>query len=555
MLMRPAPRIVLYGRHSTAMQTATSSIDQTESCMKLVAYVGGAVMATYHDPEQSGYRRDRPGLRKLLADIESGTVDLIVCEALDRLARDAEDVAWLGKKLAYHRVQLHTVSEGHVDEIKFAVAGLLGAIFLKHLIDKTLRGMEAAVLAGRCAGGRSYGYKRVIRLDDRGERVRGLLEVDKAQAAIVERIFTEFAAGASSIQIATRLNADGVPGPRGGQWNASTVRGDPKKATGILNNPLYVGRLVWGRRQWRRNPDSEKRERRYRLREHSEWIEVAVPDLRIVDDAQWSAVQTQIEQRSRPSKDVPIARQNRRKHLLSGLIRCSCCGSGYTISGKDYYRCAGQKERGTCSNTVSVRKGPLETATLSILQHQLLTEDHARLFAEEFQRELARLTSTSARQDQSIIDHLAVVTREIDTLAANMLAAVASPALLKLLGDREAEKARLEGQLNTPTAVAPSATILSRPAVQQLFKEKVGRLREALDAETVRDEAAEILSTLIESVTIYPDGRDGPEAEVVAKVADLVAFATNDNAAREGGMSSSMVVVAGTGFEPVTFRL
>jgi site-specific DNA recombinase len=553
--MRPAPRIVLYGRHSSAMQTPTSSSDQTKSCMKLVAYVGGTVIATYHDPEQSGYRRDRPGLRKLLADIESGTVDLIVCEALDRLARDAEDVAWLGKKLAYHRVQLHTVSEGHVDEIKFAVAGLLGAIFLKHLVDKTLRGMEAAVLAGRCAGGRSYGYKRVIRLDDRGERIRGLLEVDEAQAAIVERIFSEFAAGASSIQIATRLNADGVPGPRGGQWNASTVRGDPKKATGILNNPLYVGRLVWGRRQWRRNPDSEKRERRYRLREHSEWIEVAVPDLRIVDDAQWSAVQAQIEQRLRPSTDVPVARQNRRKHLLSGLIRCSCCGSGYTISGKDYYRCAGQKERGTCSNTVSVRKGPLETATLSILQYQLLTEDHARLFADEFGREMARLTSISARQDQSIIDRLAVVTREIDTLAANMLAAAASPALLKLLGDREAEKARLEGQLSTPTAVVPSATILSHPAVQQLFEEKVGRLREALDAETVRGEAAEILSTLIESVTIFPDGRDGPEAEVVAKVSDLVNFATNDNAAPRGGDRSSMVVVAGTGFEPVTFRL
>ena len=553
--MRPAPRIVLYGRHSSAMQTPTSSIDQTESCMKLVAYVSGTVMATYHDPEQSGYRRDRPGLRKLLADIEAGTVDMIVCEALDRLARDAEDVAWLGKKLAYHRVQLHTVSEGHVDEIKFAVAGLLGAIFLKHLIDKTLRGMEAAVLAGRCAGGRSYGYKRVIRLDDRGERIRGLLEIDEAQAAIVERIFSDFAAGASSIQIATRLNADGVPGPRGGQWNASTVRGDPKKATGILNNPLYVGRLVWGRRQWRRNPDSEKRERRYRLREHSEWIEVAVPDLRIVDDVQWSAVQAQIEQRLRPSTDVPVARQNRRKHLLSGLIRCSCCGSRYTISGKDYYRCAGQKERGTCSNTVSVRKGPIETATLSILQHQLLTEDHARLFADEFRREIARLTSISARQDQSIIDRLAVVTREIDTLAANMLASMASPALLKLLGDREAEKARLEGQLSTPTAVAPSATILSHPAVQQLFEEKVRCLREALDAETVRGEAAEILSALIESVTIFPDGRDGPEAEVVAKVADLVAFATNDNAAPRGGDRSSMVVVAGTGFEPVTFRL
>ena len=64
------------------------------------------------------------------------------------------------------------------------------------------------------------------------------------------------------------------------------------------------------------------------------------------------------------------------------------------------------------------------------------------------------------------------------------------------------------------------------------------------------------MSTLIESVTIYPDGEHGPEAEVVAKVSALLAWATNDNAAREGGvMSSSAMVVAGTGFEPVTFRL
>ncbi len=548
-------RVALYGRHSTAMQTASSSADQAASCMKLVDYLGGTVVATYLDPEQSGYRRDRPGLMKLLRDIETGAVDLVVCEALDRLARDAEDVAFVGKKLMYHRVPLHTVSEGHVDEIKFAVAGMLGAIFLKHLIDKTVRGMEAAVLAGRFAGGRAYGYKRVIKLDARGEVIRGLLEIDAAQGVIVERIFAEFAAGASSIQIATRLNADGIPGPKGGSWNASTIRGDPKKATGILNNPLYAGRLVWGRRQWRRNPDSEKRERRYRLRDQSEWIEVAVPGLRIVNDSQWSAVQAQIEQRLRPSANVPVARQNRKKHLLSGLIRCSCCGSAYTISGKDYYRCAGQKERGTCSNTLSVRKGPLETATLSILQHQLLTEDHARLFAEEFKYEMARLTSTAARQDQSLIDRLAVVTREIDTLAANMLAAVASPTLLRLLADREAEKSRLEGQLNIRTNVVPSATILPHPALLQLFEEKVARLRETLDNETVRGEAAEILSTLIESVTIYPHGKDGPEAEVVAKVADLLAFVTNDNAAPKGGDRSSMVVVAGTGFEPVTIRL
>ncbi|WP_443024660.1 recombinase family protein [Sphingomonas sp. Ag1] len=555
MLMKTCPRIALYGRHSTAMQTATSSADQAASCMKLVDYLGGTVVETYLDPEQSGYRRDRPALKRLLRDVEAGMIDTIVCDSLDRLARDAEDVAFLGKKLVYHRVALHTVSEGYVDEIKFAVAGLLDAILLKNLVDKTVRGMEAAVLAGRFAGGRAYGYKRVIRLDAREEVIRGLLDIDEQHATIVRRIFLEFAAGASSIQIATRLNAEGILGPRGGQWNASTIRGDPKKGTGILNNALYVGRLIWGRRQWRRNPDSEKRERRYRLRDCSEWVEVAVPDLRIVTDEVWTSVQQQIEQRRRPDEQVPVGRQNRKKHLLSGLIRCSSCGSGYTISGKDYYRCAGHKERGTCSNKVSVRKGPLEAASLAILQHSLLTEDHARLFVEEFGREMARITASTLQQDQATSDRLSAVVREIDNLAANMLTGVLSPTLAKLLSDREAEKQRWEAKLAEQAINAPTATMLPHPTLLRLFEEKVGQLRETLNDETARGEAAEILSTLIESVTIYPAGPHGPEAEVVARVSDLLIWATNDNAAPGGGVSSSVAVVAGTGFEPVTFRL
>jgi site-specific DNA recombinase len=53
-MLRPAgPRVVLYGRHSSSMQTASSSTDQTASCMKLVNYAGGTVMATYHD--QAGH--------------------------------------------------------------------------------------------------------------------------------------------------------------------------------------------------------------------------------------------------------------------------------------------------------------------------------------------------------------------------------------------------------------------------------------------------------------------------------------------------------------------
>ena len=55
----------------------------------------------------------------------------------------------------------------------------------------------------------------------------------------------------------------------------------------------------------------------------------------------------------------------------------------------------------------------------------------------------------------------------------------------------------------------------------------------------------EVLATLIESVTIYPEGPNGPEAEVVSKVADLAAFTLNDNAIPRRRAASSMAVVAG----------
>src|SRR5690606_33862129 len=117
---------------------------------------------------------------------------------------------------------------------------------------------------------------------------------------------------------------------------------------GILNNPLYRGELVWKRREWRKNPDSEDRERRYRLRHESEWVRFDVPDLRIVSQDSWNAVRTELQRRSRDLSTIasPVA-SKRRKHLLSGIIKCAVCGSNFTIAGKVYYRCAGERERGT----------------------------------------------------------------------------------------------------------------------------------------------------------------------------------------------------------------
>lgn len=131
-----------------------------------------------------------------------------------------------------------------------------------------------------------------------------------------------------------------------------------------------------------------------------------------------------------------------------------------------------------------------------------------------------------------------------------------SPTLTRLLGEREIEKQEIEARLATTPVVKPAAAIPSAPILLKRFEAKIANLYASLDVEESRTEAAAIVARLIERVTIHPHGAHGPEAEVEASAGVLLRFATNENSRRpfEGG-GSSITVVAGTGFEPVTFRL
>jgi Recombinase len=54
--------------------------------------------------------------------------------------------------------------------------------------------------------------------------------------------------------IAKTLNSDSVPGPGGAAWGPSTINGNATRGTGILNNELYIGRLVWNRLRYLKDP-------------------------------------------------------------------------------------------------------------------------------------------------------------------------------------------------------------------------------------------------------------------------------------------------------------
>ena len=199
-------RAALYARYSTDMQKASSIDDQERVCRAICKDRGNTVMHVFSDSAVSGGTDDRPGYRGLLRAIESGQVDVLVCEAIDRLGRDSEHAARLQKIAHFHGVDIVTTG-GVVDDIHFSVNSLLSTMFLKNLAQKTQRGLEGRVLAGKSAGGLSYGYSVARRPLPGGTFTTGELAINAAEAAVVRRIFEDYAKGLSSRAIAVALNA------------------------------------------------------------------------------------------------------------------------------------------------------------------------------------------------------------------------------------------------------------------------------------------------------------------------------------------------------------
>lgn len=102
---------------------------------------------------------------------------------------------------------------------------------------------------------------------------------------MVRRIFEDYASGASPWAIAATLNPEGIPGPRGGEWIDTTIRGQVDRGTGVLSNELYTGRVVWNRWSDVRDPSTGKRLARMNPKE--EWEVSTDETLRIADDALW----------------------------------------------------------------------------------------------------------------------------------------------------------------------------------------------------------------------------------------------------------------------------
>src|SRR3546814_10177804 len=93
-----------------------------------------------------------------------------------------------------------------------------------------------------------------------------------------------------------------ISGPLGRAWGDTSIRGHVCRGTGIVNNELYAGVLVWNRLRYIKNPATGRRVSR--VNPESEWIRTEVPDLRIVDEELWQAALRRQEEISTKFENV-----------------------------------------------------------------------------------------------------------------------------------------------------------------------------------------------------------------------------------------------------------
>ncbi|WP_029660477.1 recombinase family protein [Aliihoeflea sp. 2WW] len=544
-------KAAIYARYSTDLQNERSTEDQIDLCKAFAKREGFTVAGTYADKAMSGASmHGRLDLARMVQDAKDGQFKVIVVEALDRLSRDIADMATLHKTMDFIGVRIVSVNDGEANTINVALRGLVAQLFREDNVHKVRRGMSGLIKQGLSAGGKAYGY----RPDPTNP---GKPQIVEDEAAIVLRIFEDYAKGTSPKAICRQLNAEHVKPPRGKLWAPSALYGSASRGTGMLRNPIYVGRIVWNKVHMIKDPSTGKRVSR--PNPENDWKTADVPDLRIIPDELFDAVQAQIIGRAQTAKGGPIRGNNRPKRLLSGLLKCGACGAGMAVAGVDKsgrtrLRCSAHTNSGACPDPKTFYLADVEELVIHSLTKELASPEQIEVYARRYIEARHAQGAHEHRRRAEIEARLAAIAKDNDQLLG---------LLMKGIGDQDAIDARMKAQgaerddlkqelaslpkgnnvVLHPTAIKAFANRLMGKAIDPLRPPRA-RLEMTLILLDDMGELAPIVRELIRSITLDrdDDGRLTIEVE-----ATLVPFLQED-----GQPVGAAPLVAEEGFEPPT---
>jgi DNA invertase Pin-like site-specific DNA recombinase len=465
-------KAIIYARFSTDMQDEQSIFDQVRVCRAFAAQRSLSIGGEFSDEGISGAATgNRPGVQAALAALSTG--DVLVVMDLTRLCR-SQDLAPMLSRLKFRGVRVFAVQDGFDSDSRTArmqagMSGIMSEEFRTTVADRTRSALEMRALAGRPTGGKAYDNRE-----------------------IVEEVFRRYADGETLKAIVHDLNRREIPSP-GANWKPRCgVRGKwlVSALHAILKNEKYIGRVVWNKSQWFKDPDSGKRVRRERPRE--QWI--VQPGEAWVDEITWSRVQRRFVGRTKFDRTAT--------YPLSGLLECGICEKKMVVFGgkNRRYGCSAFKAGGeyACTNSASIPRKVIEAAVLEPLIAEMLSPEAInegvkmlRIERAKAERELAH-PETAADREVAALEAMV----RAGTVSADIMAPAIAEAKRRALAARTAPP---------PTVDLPWPT-------ESAWRAAVSSMREILNSDDIQA-ARDVLKRLVGKIRCTPDER-GMWAEV-----------------------------------------
>lgn len=286
----------------------------------------------YCDDGCSGTNFDRPSFKKMLSDIDEGKINLVIVKDLSRFGRNYVEAGMYVQRFTDSNIRFIAADDNYdslvnSDDLLFPIKNVVNEMYARDVSKKTKAAKKAKARDGQFIGSKApFGYK--IDPNDRHHLI-----VDEPAAQVVKRIFRLASEGVGCNKMAKIFREEKVLTPiayfnlnnpdyfksdywrKEFDWHVTSIRA-------ILNNEVYLGKLVYGKQ---RNKSMKSKEKVRNPKE--DWIVVENCHEPIITQELWDTVHKILNAKHRPAKAGEV-------QMFAGLLYCSDCGHCLTYSQK-----------------------------------------------------------------------------------------------------------------------------------------------------------------------------------------------------------------------------
>lgn len=286
----------------------------------------------YCDDGCSGTNFDRPSFKKMLSDIDEGKINLVIVKDLSRFGRNYVEAGMYVQRFTDSNIRFIAADDNYdslvnSDDLLFPIKNVVNEMYARDVSKKTKAAKKAKARDGQFIGSKApFGYK--IDPNDRHHLI-----VDEPAAQVVKRIFRLASEGVGYNKMAKIFREEKVLTPiayfnlnnpdyfksdywrKEFDWHVTLIRA-------ILNNEVYLGKLVYGKQ---RNKSMKSKEKVRNPKE--DWIVVENCHEPIITQELWDTVHKILNAKHRPAKAGEV-------QMFAGLLYCSDCGHCLTYSQK-----------------------------------------------------------------------------------------------------------------------------------------------------------------------------------------------------------------------------